>query len=1019
MTEALRVLPRILVLENPWVASSDLGGRLTQWGYQVEWAESFSKIEQNAQEALPQIILATWAWRDIPSAELCWRVRQFDLQRYCYIILILKDNDDVELIQALASGADEVLRWPVDDGELEARLHSAVRRVDLHKRLRVQTETLTRAHSVIAQDLRTVSTLQRSYLPPMCSPYPDVDYQWLSLPSMYVSGDHLNVFHLNTHQYAFYLLDLAGHGVSAAVKSMQLVQLLADHSDSSLLFDGPADADGVRPPSRPSVVVSRLNALCQQTETESFYFTMIYGLLDTQTRKLSFCQAGHPSPILLRKGQPAQLLGGSGYPVGLFEGVGYEDTELMLESEDAVLLYSDGLTEVWSDQEEAFGEVRLLDTINRFISQPSDRGLLFDLAHTIEIWGGRVLQRQGFQDDVSILALSLAGASPITQAIDHEAYAVPSLGPVFRPEEVQGLLLQDLHHTRRTVLLVDDSRSFLRIFEAMLKNWGYHVLTAQSGQEALAMIDQALPDFILSDWDMPGMSGIELCQRVRSQQQHAYIYIIMVTGYASKEDLLHSLRVGADDFLTKPVNPQELKMRLGTASRIARLQLSLILHHQQLRHLYDVLERDLIEVSNIQQALLPHASTEPWPCAFQGLYHRALSVSGLQWGLLDTRPNEFGFFMVSMPSHDLSKALQAMAFSRCLSGQQATQVLLHDEGHFTKLQRLLETPREACQQAVSLSSSFIQPETPAAFVYGLLNKHHGVLLLAGVGRWRVFIGQPQQAGVLKDVAFETGDVIYEGPLQPGDCLFCAPTDTAELLGLNSLEDWQQQLNACGQGASPVVSSVLKNLEQTIQSQHTLKTHNLMCVGVQWREHVEHSIVPLLPEQFNRWHPRFERIGQDPSDSLSDFDQTLDLGPFLQATCSSAVCDTKTIAQISVHVRAFLEGLHYREELCYNVDLAVSEYLTNIMEHAFPGVRPKPVELAVFAYQHVVGVRVQDQGLPIPASVFEQVANNAGFDGSLALVQLPEGGMGLLFMRMLSKRFLYESEGGTNTLWLLL
>jgi sigma-B regulation protein RsbU (phosphoserine phosphatase) len=1020
VTEAQRELPRVLVLEDPLVTSSHLGALLSEWGYQVEYADAFHEVQRLAQERLPQITLATWAWRGIPSTELCRRIRRLDLQMYSYIILILNDIDDVDMVEALASGADEVLRWPVDDGELEARLHSAVRRVGLHKRLHVQTAMLTRAHEVIAQDLRTVSTLQRSYLPPTSSPYTDVDYQWLSLPSMYVSGDHLNVFHLNQHQYAFYLLDLAGHGISAAVKSMQLVQLLSDHSDNSLLFDGPAGFDDIRQPSSPSTVVSRLNALIQQTEAESFYFTMIYGVLDTQRRKVSFCQAGHPSPIVLRQGQSARLLKGSGYPVGLFDGVDYEDTELQLEADDVFLLYSDGVTEVWSDQQEAFGEERLLDSINRLTSQPSERGLLLDLAHTIETWGGRVLQRLGFQDDVSILALSLAGASPITQAADHEAYTPSSLGPVFRPEQTQGLLLQDLYHTRRKVLLVDDSRSFLKIFEAMLTNWGYQVLIAQSGQEALALIDREQPDFILSDWDMPNMSGIELCQHVRSQQQHAYIYIIMITGYASKKDLLHSLRVGADDFLSKPVNPQELKVRLGTASRIGRLQQSLIQHHQQLQHFYDVLERDLMEVSRIQQALLPNARTEPWPCAFQGLYHRALSVSGLQWGLLDTRPNEFGFFMVSMPSHDLSQALQAMAFSRCLSTPQATQVLLRDVDHLTKQQRLLENPREACQQAMRMSSSFIQPDVPATFFYGLLNENLGVLLLAGVGRWRVFIGQPQQTGVLKDVDCETGNVIHEGPLQPGDCLFCLPTESAEALGLHSLEDWQRQLNASVQESTiPCVAWVIRHLEKTIQSNNVLNAQNLMCVGVQWREHFEHHVEGVQPKQFKAWHPRFLNIAQQLSDSLAHFDQSVALGPFLKATRLTAVCDTQNIAHTSLHVRSFLEGLHYTEQLCYNVDLAVSEYLTNIMEHAFSGVRPKPIELAIFAYQGAVGVRVQDMGSPIPASVFEQVANSNRFHEDLAVEELPEGGMGLLFMRMMSKRFLYESDGGVNTLWLLL
>lgn len=1017
----MRVLPQVLVLEEHAVESCDFGAMLTQWGYQLEYADDLQDVQLKLQHDHIPVVLATWGWRGMPSDELCWRIRQFHVQRYSYIILVLKEADEAELINALASGADEVLRWPIDDSELEARLQSAFRRVELHAQLHAQTDILARAHEVIAQDLRTVSMLQRSYLPPPCSPYSDLHYQWLSLPSMHISGDHLSVFRLHPQYYIFYLLDVAGHGVSAAVKSMQLVQLLSDHSSSSILFEPALTEEGRHVPSRPSVVVSRLNALFQQTESESSYFTMIYGVMNTKDRSVSFCQAGHPAPLLMRDGQPAQFVGHGGYPVGLFEGVEYEDIELTLGHRDSMVLYSDGLTEVWSDQQEAFGDDRLLASVNQFVNQPSaEQGLLVQLAHTVEAWGGRVLQRQGFQDDVSMLALSF-GETAVTRAGRAE-YVASAVGPVFRPQETQGLLLQDLHHTHRSILIVDDSRSFLRIFEAMLKNWGYQVFTAQSGQEALSVIEREPLDFVLSDWDMPSMSGIELCQHVRSQQRHAYIYIIMVTGYASREDLLHSLRVGADDFLTKPVNPVELKVRLGTACRIARLHLSLMQHHEQLQHLYDVLQRDIREVSRIQKALLPPAHVEPWPCAFQGLNHRTEHVSGMQWGLLDTRPNEFGFFMVSMPSHDLSMALQAMTFSRCLSTRQATQVLLHSEGHSSKQQRLLENPAEACQQAVRLSSAFIDPEMPVGVLYGVLNVNQGVLLLAGVGHWRIFIEQAQQGGELKEIHHEAGGMMYEGPLSPGSRLFCAPLESTQLLGLNTLEDWQRQLGSFGhdeaehQGQS--LASIFEHLERRIRNRPHLREKNLMCVGVQWREHFEYQVAEVQPAQLAEWHRQCSMIVDEQSDSLSHFEGAVKLGSFCACIAYSMVCDTQNIAAISIEVRQFLEAQHYAEELCYNVDLALSECLTNIMVHAFRGVHPKPVHLVVLAYHHAVGVMVQDQGRRIPQSEFNRVVSQQEFEQDLALEVLPEGGMGLLFMRMLSKRFVYQSEGEKNTLWLL-
>jgi len=139
------------------------------------------------------------------------------------------------------------------------------------------------------------------------------------------------------------------------------------------------------------------------------------------------------------------------------------------------------------------------------------------------------------------------------------------------------------------------------------------------------------------------MSGIELCEQVRAQKQNAYTYIIMITGYASRDDLLNSLRVGADDFMTKPVNPSELKVRLKTAERIADLHTGLERRHAELSQLYEALQRDMREVSRIQRALLPKSKQYPWPFAIQTIYQPQGYVCGKQMGLLETQANEHGF----------------------------------------------------------------------------------------------------------------------------------------------------------------------------------------------------------------------------------------------------------------------------------------------------------------------------------------------------------------------------------------
>ncbi|MEO1188236.1 MAG: response regulator, partial [Pseudomonadota bacterium] len=107
----------------------------------------------------------------------------------------------------------------------------------------------------------------------------------------------------------------------------------------------------------------------------------------------------------------------------------------------------------------------------------------------------------------------------------------------------------------RKVLVVDDSRLQRRIVSASLARWGFQVSEAASGTEALQMCQQDAPDLIIRDWMMPEMNGLELCRAFRELPREDYGYFILVTSKSEKEEIALGLDAGADDFLTKPVNP--------------------------------------------------------------------------------------------------------------------------------------------------------------------------------------------------------------------------------------------------------------------------------------------------------------------------------------------------------------------------------------------------------------------------------------------------------------------------------
>jgi len=127
------------------------------------------------------------------------------------------------------------------------------------------------------------------------------------------------------------------------------------------------------------------------------------------------------------------------------------------------------------------------------------------------------------------------------------------------------------------VLIAEDDRVTLRLLESRLRRWGYDVVTATDGRQAWEILQEDdCPRLALLDWMMPEMDGLEVCKKVRKLVPEPYRYIIMLTAKGGQEDIVEGLEAGADDYLTKPVEMQELKVRLRAGERIVDLQSQLL-----------------------------------------------------------------------------------------------------------------------------------------------------------------------------------------------------------------------------------------------------------------------------------------------------------------------------------------------------------------------------------------------------------------------------------------------------------
>jgi len=134
------------------------------------------------------------------------------------------------------------------------------------------------------------------------------------------------------------------------------------------------------------------------------------------------------------------------------------------------------------------------------------------------------------------------------------------------------------------VLVAEDDAMFRKILHNWLHSWGYQVTIAEDGAKAWEILQgDSAPQLPILDWMMPAMDGVELCRRLRRLEGQRYHFVLLVTSKDNKQDVVAGLSAGADDYLTKPFNVDELRARIRTGERILHLQDALIRVHEALQ----------------------------------------------------------------------------------------------------------------------------------------------------------------------------------------------------------------------------------------------------------------------------------------------------------------------------------------------------------------------------------------------------------------------------------------------------
>jgi diguanylate cyclase (GGDEF)-like protein len=158
------------------------------------------------------------------------------------------------------------------------------------------------------------------------------------------------------------------------------------------------------------------------------------------------------------------------------------------------------------------------------------------------------------------------------------------------------------------VLIADDSATSRGMLRKSLAKWGYEVVMAEDGAEALDILERPdAPPMAILDWVMPHLTGPEVCKKVRETRREPYTYILLLTSKNSKDETVEGLEAGADDYIVKPFDQQELSVRLRAGKRIIDLQLSLMDAREELR---EKANKDLLTKLHNRAAIMATLQTE-------------------------------------------------------------------------------------------------------------------------------------------------------------------------------------------------------------------------------------------------------------------------------------------------------------------------------------------------------------------------------------------------------------------------
>jgi sigma-B regulation protein RsbU (phosphoserine phosphatase) len=399
---------RVLVVEDSASERAWLETLLRNAGFEVASAANGGEALSLMETFPAHLVLSDWRMPGLDGIELCRRLRAGSASDYVYFILLTGQDNHGDIVSGLDAGADDYMKKPISSAELGARIRAGLRILalkdsleDRNRRLETILHSEAESHRQIRNDLSAAAQMQRELLPRTSDLPWGIEAGSLFEPAQGVAGDLFGCFPLGDRFLAFYLADVCGHGIPAAMMSLSVHRALQEASAKGLSVSSAQQRSESTAIFKPvDAVVAELNADFCLGRNPSNHFALVYGVLDRLSGDGWFCQAGSPHPVKSDRRGRLSRLGRGGFPVGLMEAATFETVDFHLREGERLFLYSDGIVDCRNQQDEAFGYERLAAFLSDNQRSPLQT-VCARLAGRLDRWR----QSTDPTDDVSMFAI--------------------------------------------------------------------------------------------------------------------------------------------------------------------------------------------------------------------------------------------------------------------------------------------------------------------------------------------------------------------------------------------------------------------------------------------------------------------------------------------------------------------------------------------------------------------------------------------------------------------------------------